>query len=262
MAPKTTPETPPRDEPAHASEAKPARVDDAKGGGNTPGKRPQTSEEFLALHPEKRAKPCAVAPLPVVLTPSEMDRRAVLEALGHDADGKCPAGIDWRTSQTPAERRTSRYNYTGESPRLDDSPCGWWWCGKELKAERWAELHKAVEVLRKAGIDPCCHGVAYDAGQYARDKAWLRRFPDLKAQESVDPALREMLGIDNPHFERVIGLAKQAVDPKDSGGPARGVATYRLLLGAEHARQGGEEWWGTRQSQIGDTWWPQPATGT
>jgi hypothetical protein len=41
-----------------------------------------------------KAKPLIVAPLPVVLTQSEKAKRAVLHALGHDADGKCPTGVD------------------------------------------------------------------------------------------------------------------------------------------------------------------------
>jgi hypothetical protein len=154
--------------------------------------------------------------LPVVLTQGEKDKRAVLAALGHGADGKCPAGVDWRgmrgTTARPAPvlkmppelrsatkaaalRAASYFNHIGALTVTTEAftqnaakfpPCGWWVCAQkdQIKEKQWADFRAALEILQSAGINPNSEGVARDASTYAEQAAWRQEWPKYELLHS------------------------------------------------------------------------------
>jgi hypothetical protein len=172
-----------------------------KGAGADAGEtRPQTSsEEFLALHPDRRIQRRAPAPYPVVLTQSEKDKRAILAALNHDIHDKCPVSIDWRAFHKRPEDfihvqndhymanraaclRASSYIafHSAKVALAAMASCGWWFCGRNLKADRWANLWKAIEILRESGDDPNGWELAYRVHAYGQNVEWAREWPKWK----------------------------------------------------------------------------------
>jgi hypothetical protein len=141
------------------------------------------------------------APPPVILPQSEKDKREVLMALGHDAKGKCPTGVDWRAFHEHTEnlvhvptdqymanraaclRATSYINFHSAkvalAARASCGPwsCGWWCCGKNLKANQWTDLRRAIEILKASDRDPNGWEMAYRAHAYATNVAWAREWP-------------------------------------------------------------------------------------
>ena len=241
-----------------AGEAKesPARRE-AREDSNAAETRTDAVEAFLKAHPEKRVQRRGPAPYThgEDLEAGEDDRRAVFQALGHDTDGKCPAGVDWRTrGEQPAKfcalpedaqkanwaaslRASSYLNHLGVTTAeayaqkaAAVAPCGWWFCGQSLKADQWADLLAAVEILRASGRDPNGFVLAYWAATYAQNVAWAIEWPtwkDLRAFIEKNPNLPAST-IDGGAISRL-----QAVEwaKRPSGGRGQPVdAPYHRFL--------------------------------
>lgn len=134
----------------------------------------------------------------------ERDKRAVFQALGHDVDGKCPAGVDWEAhyknrenlSKVPIEneaanraanlRASSWITFhsakVAREARRGCGPwsCGWWFCGKNLKADQWADLRTAIKILKESGRDPNGWELAYRASAYAENVRLAKKWPQVK----------------------------------------------------------------------------------
>jgi hypothetical protein len=162
------------------------------------------------------------------MTQAEKDKRAVFQALGHDADGSCPVGVDWRNNirNVPEELRAASsaastrarchfpYGDTATKEQVDRlnatfPACGWKWCADKdrLKALQWADLLAALEDLKAADIDPNGCDMASHADLYAgfsKQRAmWLPSYKPLLAAVACNPMLERM----NPY---PLFLARQA----------------------------------------------------
>jgi len=193
----------------------------------------------------------------VVLPQSHGDKREVLAALGHDAAGTCPAGVDWRiirdnqvsgvradfagmsedtkaASWNAYRRALCHFNISGEWPE-SFAPCGWWFCGKPLKAPQWSDLARAVQILKAKGIDPS--GYIAPVGLYAESVALARQWPENKplwaSVQVIKKELPELAqGPLSPQAHRrlrAMSESRWAAYPKDGRG-APVVAPYKRFL--------------------------------
>jgi hypothetical protein len=180
----------------------------------------------------------SVAPEPVVLTQLEKDKREVFRALGHDVNGKCPAGIDWkedfrkvpemlRDAHTIALTRAwchfplahSLAPMTNLKPAAL-SPCGWGWCADKdrLKPERWSDLLKAVEILKERGIDPNGYPVAVQASMYATLRQYKEAWPEHKRAVEALGVLKDVDIPARPALQMEEAMFRWPANPKPRGG--------------------------------------------
>jgi len=143
----------------------------------------------------------------------EKDKRTVLQALGHDADGKCPA-----SDETSLERWTFFANHHLPQMNPDEfysgPACGWLWCHKRdgFKNSTWADLLKALEVLRGKDIKPTAPELVDLANKYAEGFDWRKMwdalaFNKMDAVIASNPAARVFF---DPQLLRQLESAKQA----------------------------------------------------
>jgi len=222
---------------------------DASQGANASQSRAAHVEAFLKDNPEKRAKPRTVAP---ILSQAEKDKRAVLQALGHDAAGKCPVAVDWRGVRSgavvgmPAELHRATWaaqdrafctaNRTGVAPAESFPKCGWWFCGVEASAlseSRWADLRQAAKLLQDAGVKPNGAKLAALAGAYAeftaRAKQW-KRGESEHVWAYLEAKKRTPEGAQALSLLRGLSDARWAAWPKGTGKPV-GANYHRFLNG-------------------------------
>jgi hypothetical protein len=175
---KTSPETPRRTKRPHAGEAKAAPVAPrARQRENAAEKR---AREVALIETEVvkrgiKAKPLIAAPLPEVLSDTEKTKRPVLQALGHDADGKCPAG-----DEASVKRWLLFANHHLPAMNPDEfysgPACGWLWCHKRdgFKATQWTDLLEALKILDDNGINPNSAELVELAKEYASGTDWRK----------------------------------------------------------------------------------------
>jgi hypothetical protein len=187
----------------------------------------------------------------------EKDRRAVFQALGHDADRKCPAGVDWRIMRNNQvsgaragfagmseaakaatwnayRRALCHFNTRGKWPETF-APCGWWFCGKQLKAPQWSELARAVKILKAKDIDP--RDYIAPAGTYAESVALAKQWPKHKSlwnsvheiKKSLPSLERATLSPQDAQRLRAMDESRWAVFPRDGKG-RRVDAPYQRFL--------------------------------
>jgi hypothetical protein len=139
-----------------------------------------------------------------------LEARRVFKALGHDADGRCPVGVDRKSNQlimmdqgapeklqfaTLAAKTRARcfapsVHAMGDPERLKEGlsnlrtlpACGWKWCRDKdkLTKEQWSTLLSAVKDLKAHGLDPDGYAVAWGAEVYTDLCRQVEAYPAYK----------------------------------------------------------------------------------
>lgn len=205
----------------------------------------ESTDEWLAAHPEKRAKPRTIAPLPPApLTNSEKDRAFVLGSLGHTHGEECPPGVHWVSNPATEKRQLLFCNHTLPAVTFDDfrgfAPCGWIWCHRKdlVNPAQWADLRAAIESLKSASIDVDAPELVEMARAFAESADWRWMWPDqykaIAAALDV-PALRFALEASPTGLQLIkqVELAREAASPREGGGNAKNVPMMKFLAEAK-----------------------------
>jgi hypothetical protein len=189
--------------------------------------------------------------------------RAVFRALGHDSEGKCPSGVDWRNNarKVPEELRAENYAAsTRASCHLplvhmmsrkpitapDTLPgCGWKWCeekdkykvGDKIAEDYWNNLKAALDDLKGHDRDPNGHEVALLAATYARFMQYAEGWNAYIEHASViartpDPEYHFSLAL-----RQAVGTFQWAKAPREGGGRPTDKPV-QLFLNGVHASKG------------------------
>jgi hypothetical protein len=103
----------------------------------------------------------------------------------------------------------------GETPENHLEHCGWWWCqlGVERLQERfWSGLHRALETLRRAGIDPWSFEVALVGSLWEEmEHLVFERKQYEQTQERLGALLRRLDGMSDA--ARIVRAALAELQP-------------------------------------------------
>jgi hypothetical protein len=235
----------------------------AKEKASTESKPKPTPEEVIR---EMRAKWNRKHPNAPLAEQPKSAREQVLQALGHDANGTCPKGVDYRTDPNKVPdglqdahalaRMRARCHFIllhcfekrTEQPSLPG--CGWWWCEQKdrLKAAQWSDLLAALEILKENDVDPHDAGVVQHACLYSTGKRYKEAWSQFKPRAKfidADPAaaayLPEEMRREVERYRRVAGpRAGKSIDMPlqhflnriyDAGGTWQIAAALFFLFG-------------------------------
>jgi hypothetical protein len=190
--------------------------------------------------------------------------RAVFRALGHDSEGKCPLGVDWRNNnvrEVPEELRAANYAalmraychmpldhmMTKEPITAPDAlpGCGWKWCeekdkykgGDEIAEDYWNNLKAALDDLKGRDIDPNGKGVADLAATYARLMQHAEAWDAYAEHASVIARTPDPERHFSPELRQMIGIFQWAKAPREGGGRPTDKP-MQLFLNGVHAAKG------------------------